>query len=587
MKKLLASILAVVLALSLSVPALAAPAPDAAPEDVIPISGALDEDSDPWAEERAYLDAHPGLEEQLRASAYDYFAQEYLYYDSPEEYMEYWEMTEEEFLDEMVLEQTWELIQAEGRQERIDALKEALGGVPGQIGVMLNGEYVQFPDAVPEVTGGRTMVPVRPIVEALGGQAGMEDGKVICEADGVRLTFTPGVSEVLTEYTGGELPGDGQMFPMDCAPYIKGGRTYVPVRFLGEILGYRVGWDSEFETAVLTDPEALAAEIDGRFTILNRVLAVQGYPMEEGKSLRGAVKGDLTFTAFDTLNGNATYTAALTGSELFNTQAVNGSYALTLSDNLADELVKLLAGQGLSEEEAEELRAALRKLELDYIITRKGLAWVSSPLLNQAGGAEDVWLGLAMDPQVMEAVFAQLGQTATVSEQYLAVYEDSVLSWAAVMEDADAMEELLGDKCFTTANGVSTLRWDLDALIDWALRDYDPDTFTEEELAELRREMAREYKELEYTLTVDSQGNARVSALIHTLPQHIGDGSARLSLEESVRWGRTSMTVDLHIANVGAMRFTLTSELWADPATPETQPPEGSTVVDAGELLDP
>lgn len=587
MKKLLASILAVVLALSLSVPALAAPVPEDTPEDVIPISGVLDEDSDPWAEERAYLDAHPGLEEQLRASAYDYFAQEYLYYDSPEEYMEYWEMTEEEFLDEMVLEQTWELIQAEERQERIDALKEALGGVPGQIGVMLNGAYVQFPDAVPEVTGGRTMVPVRPIVEALGGQAGMEDGKVICEADGVRLTFTPGVSEVLTEYTGGELPGDGQMFPMDCAPYIKGGRTYVPVRFLGEILGCRVGWDSEFETAVLTDPEALAAEIDGRFTILNRVLAVQGYPMEEGKSLRGTVKGDLTFTAFDTLNGNATYTATLTGSELFNTQAVNGSYALTLSDNLADELVKLLAGQGLSEEEAEELRAALRKLELDYIITRKGLAWVRSPLLNQAGGAEDVWLGLAMDPQAMEAVFAQLGRTAAVSEQYLAVYEDSVLSWAAVMEDADAMEELLGDKCFTTANGVSTLRWDLDALIDWALRDYDPDTFTEEELAELRREMAREYKELEYTLTVDSQGNARVSALIHTLPQHIGDASARLSLEESVRSGRTSMTVDLHIANVGTMRFTLTSELRADPGAPEDQPPEGSTVVDAGELLDP
>lgn len=583
MKKLTAVLLSLALSLSLTVPAFAAPAP----EDIIPINGILEEDFDLWAEERAYLDAHPGLEDQLRASAYDYFAQEYPYYDSPEEYMEYWEMTEEEFLDEMVLYQTWELLKAEEHQNQVDALKEAMGGVPGQIGVMLNGEYVRFPDAIPEVTGGRTMVPVRPIVEALGGQAEMTDGKVICQAGGVRLTFTPGSSEVLTEYTGGKLPGDGQMFPMDCAPYIKGGRTYVPVRFLGEILGYRVSWDSDFETAVLTDPEALAAEIDGRFTILNRMLAVQSYTMEEGKSLRGTVKGDLTFTAFDTLNGNTTYTAALTGSELFNTQAVNGSYALTLSDNLADELVKLLAGQGLPEEEVEELRAALRKLELDYIITRKGLAWVSSPLLNQAGGGEDIWLGLAADLQVMEAVFAQLGQTATVSEQYLATYEDSALSWAAAMDYADAMEELLGDKCFTTTDGVSTLRWDLDALIDWALRDYDPDTFTEEELAELRREMAKEYKELEYTLTVDSRGNGRVSALIHTLPQHIGDSSARLSLEESVRSGRTSMTVNLHIANVGTMKFTLTSELRTDPATPETQPPEGSTVVDAGEMLDP
>lgn len=61
----------------------------------------------------------------------------------------------------------------------VNAFKTALGGVPGQIGVMVNGVYVKFPDAAPEVAGGRTMVPVRPIVEALEGKANMADGKVI------------------------------------------------------------------------------------------------------------------------------------------------------------------------------------------------------------------------------------------------------------------------------------------------------------------------------------------------------------------------------------------------------------------------
>ena len=599
MKKLLAMLLSVIMALPLAVPALAAPAPGASLEDIIPISGTLDgltgstggSGASVYVDEeacRAYLEANPEAAARFRANAYDFFGQMFFYYESPEEYMETWELTEEEFLDEMAMLQAKLVLQAQAVQGRIDALKEAMGGVPGQIGVMLNGAYVQFPDAVPEVTGGRTMVPVRPIVEALGGQAEMADGKVICEAGGVRLTFTPGSKEVLTEYTGGELPGDGQMFPMDCAPYIKGGRTYVPVRFLGEILGYKVGWDGQFETAVLTDPEALKAEIDSRFTIYNRLMATQGFSLEDGKALRADMKGDLTFTAFDTLNGNTTYTARLTGEELVSSEAYNGSYALALSDNLAEALVELLEEEGLTEEEAAPLRAALRQLELDYIATREGLAWMHSPVLDELGGGENVWLGVAMGPNEAAALFAQLGQTATVGGQYLAAYDfDSVLSWAAAMEGADASEQLLGDRQFTTAGGVSTLRWDLDALIDWVLMDYDTDEFTEEELAGLRREIAREYKDLEYTLTVDSRGSGRISALVHTLPQHLGDSSMRMAVEETVSAGRVVMTVDLHIANVGQFKLTLESARQGSAKLPITEPPEGSTIVDPIDPLNP
>ena len=43
-----------------------------------------------------YLAGHPGLEEELKANAYDYFAQEYGEYWTVEEYMESFGMTEEE-----------------------------------------------------------------------------------------------------------------------------------------------------------------------------------------------------------------------------------------------------------------------------------------------------------------------------------------------------------------------------------------------------------------------------------------------------------------------------------------------------------
>ena len=39
---------------------------------------------------------------------------------------------------------------------------------------------------------------------------------------------------------------------MDVAPYIKAGRTYVPVRYLGEALGANVDWDEVTKTVTVT-----------------------------------------------------------------------------------------------------------------------------------------------------------------------------------------------------------------------------------------------------------------------------------------------------------------------------------------------
>ena len=578
MKKLTAVLLSLVLALSLAATAFAAPAPDAAPEDIIPISGILDDAL--WAGERAYLDAHPGLEERLRGSAYDYFAQEYPYYDSPEEYMEYWEMTEEEFLDEMVLEQTWDLIKAEGQQNKMDALKEALGGVPGQIGVMLNGEYVQFPDAAPEVTGGRTMVPVRPIVEALGGQAGMEDGKVICEADGVRLTFTPGVSEVLTEYTGGELPGDGQMFPMDCAPYIKEGRTYVPVRFLGEILGYEVGWDGAYQTAQLVNREAVAAKYDEKFTIMNRAQANQTFTLEEGKNYRADLSGGVTVTAFDTLHGDKTYKADLTGKALINTQAANGAYSVKLSDSTVEGLLELIeAGNytALTEEEKAALRSTIHGLEeLEFIVNRNGLMWVRAPLLDELMEEDNVWYGLDLGAELAQAMFGET-EAATMGTVLAALIDvDSVESFPTVVSPmAQLLYELYGDDQFTTAGGVSTRTIGLEELA--ALY---------EGMGIYTGDVSDDFTEFELTVKVDQSGRVTMALCMET-PWQYDAPAMRITMDTTQSGRNVRLTMDCHVSNVAKVNLTLNQTWNTTTEVPEDQPPEGSTVVDAGTTLNP
>lgn len=574
MKKLLAFLLSVAMALTLAVPAMAAP------EDTVPISGALDGDFSWSTAEQAYLDAHPGLEEQLRANAYDFFAREVAGSMSPEEYMAYFEMTEEEFLDEMVLWQVYALLEAEEAQSRADAIKTALGGVPGQIGVMVNGEYVKFPDAVPEVTGGRTMVPVRAIVEALDGEADMASGKVTCKANDTSLTFTPGSSEVLVEYTGGELPGDGQIFPMDCAPYIKGGRTYVPVRFLGEILGYEVGWDGQFQTAVLLDRDELAARYDEHFTIMNRVQANRGLTMEEGRNYKADVKGNLTVTAFDTLNGNQTYKADLSASQILNSEAANAKLSLKLSDNARAGLEKLMLGGYSTPEDTELFHTLLDILEdLEFIVTEKGLGWLHAAALDEAAGEKNVWLGLDLGAEWGELAFAQTGDATMGSVLAAMIDVDSVESLpTAVSPAAQLLYELYGDDKFTTSGGVSTRTIGLDDLL--AL--YKDMGLTEADLAEAKAA----FQEFSITMKVDSKGGVTMACAMQTAAL---DGVPGLKLTMDVKQdsGNAAISMTLHIANIGEGRLTLTQTWSTTSEKPQDQPPEGAIVVDPAELLNP
>ena len=571
MKKLLAFLLSAAMALTLAVPAMAAP------EDAVPISGAPDGDFSWSTAEQAYLDAHPGLEEQLRANAYDFFAREVAGSMSPEEYMAYFEMTEEEFLEEMVLWQVSVLLEAEAERSWVDAIKTALGGVPGQIGVMVNGEYVKFPDAVPEVTGGRTMVPVRAIVEALDGEADMAGGKVTCKANDTSLTFTPGSSEVLVEYTGGELPGDGQIFPMDCAPYIKGGRTYVPVRFLGEILGYEVGWDGQFQTAVLLDRDELAARYDEHFTIMNRVQANRGPAMEEGKNYKADVKGNLTVTAFDTLNGNQTYKADLSASQILNSEAANAKLSLKLSDNLR---TMLKDSTSTDPEVRERLDLVLNALEdLELIVTEKGLGWLHAAALDEAAGEKNVWLGLDLGAEWGQLAFAQTGDATMGSVLAAMIDVDSVESLpTTVSPAAQLLYELYGDHKFTTSGGVSTRTIGLDDLL--AL--YQDMGLTEADLAEAKAA----FQEFSITMKVDSKGGITMACAMQTAAL---DGVPGLKLTMDVKQdsGNAAISMTLHIANIGEGRLTLTQTWSTTSGKPQDQPPEGAIVVDPAELLNP
>lgn len=112
-----------------------------------------------------------------------------------------------------------------------------LAGVADEgITVYVMGKRVVFPDARPEIVNGRTLVPFRAIAEALGAE-------VSWDSDTKTATIKLGEREVrLTQDSKLALIGLNPQLLDVPAALIPPGRFAVPLRFVGQALGYKIHW---------------------------------------------------------------------------------------------------------------------------------------------------------------------------------------------------------------------------------------------------------------------------------------------------------------------------------------------------------
>lgn len=112
------------------------------------------------------------------------------------------------------------------------------------ISVTLDGEQVTF-DQQPVIIDGRTLVPVRAVVEKMGGTVDWDQ-----PTQTVTLTLGTDVIKLTVGSSTGYI--NGKAHALDVPPQIINERTLMPIRFIAEGFGYNVDWDQENLTVIIT-----------------------------------------------------------------------------------------------------------------------------------------------------------------------------------------------------------------------------------------------------------------------------------------------------------------------------------------------
>jgi len=119
----------------------------------------------------------------------------------------------------------------------------------GEKKMLVNGKWMEIDpgkNTVPVLKNARTMLPIRALIEAMGGTVDYLSGeqKITVKWNGKTVCVWIGK----TNYT-----VDGVKKTMDVAPYYSDtGRTMIPMRFIIESLGCDIAWDGETYTATVS-----------------------------------------------------------------------------------------------------------------------------------------------------------------------------------------------------------------------------------------------------------------------------------------------------------------------------------------------
>lgn len=635
MKKLISLILALVLTLALTAPALAEEDQDPVWKSVGAISleaylaekaineaeyyawEALPFEQMTWVD--AWSAAHPGAVDAFDADAY--FAVEYSGYDNKADYMEYWGLADEtEFYNDVlctwIYDQTalqvdqdqWTALLASQPEDTARFLAELDGWVESYYGVSDLAAYMErydyptaesayislYEDWMYEDAAMAEMRAQRSArITALGGVPGqinvlLNEACIVFGAQKPKLVegVLSAPADVLTRVLGTPVKGDAE--------------GYAPLRFTAEAAGFTVYWDEEYETAVLIDRAAAVAKIDGQFTQLAKLwdglLAL--YQKADGQSYRIDETLDLDLTRLDSLDGDKTYSVRIKGTSNLKDGVYSASITLDLGGllrQLSPEIKTAFLAHIPKRMTISQLQALAGGIKVEIILNPNEALYFKAPILASLveGFEADAWVRVdlsALSDGVLDGPALSLGSLLYSQEVDSGYAYDSLSVYEELMKTADSLALFLGDGNFTQRGGALAYQLDTQTVND-ALRetmDYDsdddipgPDVFrTAQVTATLTADGALSMS-ADFRPDMDGLAAAASSGydtLAYQFLFSMLDFQYTAKMEGTAE--HTTLTLDFHWKNQLKAALHYVSQTRLSTATPAAAPPSGAKVVD-------
>ncbi|MBQ8299716.1 MAG: copper amine oxidase N-terminal domain-containing protein [Clostridia bacterium] len=268
-----------------------------------------------------------------------------------------------------------------------------------EITVLLNDEKIDFQDdkgkVTPQLINGRTMVPLRKIFELYDATVDWNNETSTAYATkedmAIELQINNNIAKVTKEDVTEEVP-------LDSVPVVIDGRTLVPVRFVSETLGLKVGWDEDTQTVIIIDPSFVLDVVKEEAPIFYELISAD-YETPKTSETKLSVNGNLKYTNTEDKSVNSNLKLVLTGTTKVNEDAVGV------------DIDSKLTGKGIVFDEMKS--EGFEKITLSAIFDMKNFVYyLKSSLLEEQIGKKWLKEALANEEEIKEMINMDSLETA-------------------------------------------------------------------------------------------------------------------------------------------------------------------------------
>ena len=415
----------------------------------------------------------------------------------------------------------------------------------GGIAVQLDGKEMTFTDAAPEITSDRTFLPFRAVLEAMGAEVDYdaETSTVSAQKDGVKLSMIPGQT-ALTVTEGDKT----RTVEMDVAPYIKASnnRTYIPIRYAAEALGYSVGWDPYGRTVILVDVDALFG--DATFALMDNFAA---YCEKQSKLDNYALSGTLGLNMnLDMAAPDGTFQTVPVSAKGSVDGVVSGTGAqlawkLDLS-GMADVLKSLTGIGGLAPTLDGEVRMDLES-GMTYLAYPAG-TWYS---LDLGAYWDELFNGLDMAQLIqLQTQLRDAGiREALVTVLRTIPVNDSTFSYSSLAMMADLYTAMLSDQAFAQKGNTYVVQMSMKDLAALVGEGADVDQAALADIMDLTVTLTKRGSDI---VAADIKMNCKVdedgTKLVMTVDEHAAPDKVTVAMSMEVEAGEINVKLDMDLS---------------------------------------